>query len=112
MTLRVVGAGLGRTGTHSQKLALERLLGAPCYHMIETFSRPDDIPVWHRAIDGELPDWEEFLSDYRAAVDWPVCAFWRELSDTFPEALVLAVDARSRLVVDERERHHLPGGPR
>ena len=89
MTLRVVGAGLGRTGTHSQKLALERLLGAPCYHMIETFGRPDDIPVWHRAVDGELPDWSEFLSDYRAAVDWPVCAFWRELSDAFPDAVVL-----------------------
>jgi hypothetical protein len=41
MTLRVVGAGLGRTGTHSLKLALEQLLGAPCYHMLEVFGRPD-----------------------------------------------------------------------
>jgi len=40
-------------------------------------------------MDGELPDWEEFLSDYAAAVDWPACAFWRELSDAFPDALVL-----------------------
>ncbi len=84
-----VGAGLGRTGTHSLKLALERLLGAPCYHMIETFGRPDDIPVWHRAVDGDLPDWHTFLADYAAAVDWPVCAFWRELSDAFPDAIVL-----------------------
>ena len=30
MSLRVVGAGLGRTGTLSLKAALERLLGAPC----------------------------------------------------------------------------------
>jgi hypothetical protein len=89
MELRVVGAGLGRTGTHSQKLALERLLGAPCYHMIETFSRPDDIPVWHRAIDGDLPDWHAFLAEYAAAVDWPACAFWRELSHEFPDAIVL-----------------------
>ncbi|MEX1007808.1 MAG: sulfotransferase family protein [Acidimicrobiia bacterium] len=89
MALRVVGAGLGRTGTHSQKLALERLLGAPCYHMIETFGRPDDIPVWHRAVDGDLPDWRTFLADYAAAVDWPVCAFWRELSEVFPDAIVL-----------------------
>lgn len=89
MALRVVGAGLGRTGTHSQKLALERLLGAPCYHMIETFGRPDDIPVWHRAVNGDLPDWHTFLADYAAAVDWPVAAFWRELSDAFPDAIVL-----------------------
>ena len=89
MELRVIGAGLGRTGTHSQKLALERLLGAPCSHMIETFGRPDDIPVWHRAVDGEFPDWHSFLADYAAAVDWPVCAFWRELTAEVPDALVL-----------------------
>jgi hypothetical protein len=89
MTLRVVGAGLGRTGTHSQKLALEQLLGGPCYHMIETFGRPDDIPVWHQAINGDFPDWPTFLSDYVAAVDWPVAAFWPELTAAFPDALVL-----------------------
>jgi hypothetical protein len=89
MALRVVGAGLGRTGTLSLKQALEQLLGGPCYHMVETFGRPDDIAVWHRAINGELPDWRVFLADYTAAVDWPVCGFWRELSDAFPDALVL-----------------------
>ena len=57
MTLKVVGAGLGRTGTHSLKLALEQLLGGPCYHMVEVFGRPDDIPVWHAAVNGEMPDW-------------------------------------------------------
>jgi hypothetical protein len=89
MAMRVVGAGLGRTGTHSQKLALERLLGAPCYHMIETFGRPDDIPVWHRAVNGDLPNWRTVLADYAAAVDWPVAAFWREIGDAFPDAIVL-----------------------
>jgi hypothetical protein len=71
------------------KHALERLLGAPCYHMLEVFGRPDDISVWHRAVDGDLPDWDAFLSDYAAVVDWPACAFWRELSDAFPDAIVL-----------------------
>ena len=47
VSLRVVGAGLGRTGTNSLKLALERLLGGPCYHMVEVIERPDDVPVWH-----------------------------------------------------------------
>jgi Sulfotransferase domain len=89
MPLRVVGAGLGRTGTHSLKLALEQLLGAPCYHMMETFGRPDDLGVWHAAINGDPPDWAEFLSEYAAAVDWPAAAFWHELSDAFPDAVVL-----------------------
>jgi len=89
MTLRVVGAGLGRTGTHSLKLALEQLLGGPCYHMSETFGRPDDIPVWHAAVNGSSPDWNTFLSEYVAAVDWPACAFWRELAAANPDAVVL-----------------------
>jgi hypothetical protein len=89
MTLRVVGAGIGRTGTHSLKLALEQLLGGPCYHMLEVFGRPDDIPVWHRAVNGEMPDWNAFLSEYRAAVDWPPGAFWREIAAVNPDAPVL-----------------------
>ena len=89
MTLQVVGAGLGRTGTHSLKAALELLLGGPCYHMVEVFGRPDDIAVWHAAVKGDMPDWNAFLADYRAAVDWPASAFWRELADANPDAVVL-----------------------
>ena len=84
-----MGAGIGRTGTHSLKLALEQLLGGPCYHMLEVFGRPDDIPVWHRAVEGEMPDWSTFLSEYRAAVDWPPGAFWREISAANPDAPIL-----------------------
>ena len=89
MALRVVGAGLGRTGTQSLQVALQQLLGGPCYHMGETFGRPDDIPVWHAAVNGALPDWSVFLADYVATVDWPACAFWRELADENPDAIVL-----------------------
>src|SRR5690242_5128319 len=89
MGLRVVGAGLGRTGTHSLQLALQQLLGGPCYHMVEVFGRPDDIPVWHAAVNGDQPDWNTFLADYVATVDWPACAFWREMSAANPDAVVL-----------------------
>jgi hypothetical protein len=89
MTLEVVGAGLGRTGTNSLKLALERLLDGPCYHMVEVFGRPEHIPAWRAAVDGDLPDWDELFAGYRSAVDWPVAAFWRELADAYPDAPVL-----------------------
>lgn len=90
MALRVVGAGLGRTGTNSLKVALERLLSGRCYHMMEVFSRLDDIPVWQRAAQGEPPqDWNAFLAEFVATVDWPAAAFWRELSAANPDALVL-----------------------
>lgn len=89
MTLRVVGAGVGRTGTTSLKLALERLLGAPCYHMIETRRRPDDRLVWTRAFAGEPPAWDEFFTGYAATVDWPGAAVWEDIAAAFPDALVL-----------------------
>jgi hypothetical protein len=89
MTLRVVGAGLGRTGTHSLKLALEQLLGGPCYHMVEVFGRPDDVPHWQRAVDGDPVAWDEIFGGYTAAVDWPASAFWKPISDAYPDALIL-----------------------
>jgi hypothetical protein len=88
LTLRVVGAGLGRTGTHSLKLALERLLDAPCYHMIEVIGHPEAVPRWRDAIAGS-PRWDEIYAGYGAAVDWPTSAFWRELMRAAPDAVVL-----------------------
>jgi hypothetical protein len=87
--LRVVGAGLGRTGTNSLKLALERLTGGRCYHMTELFERPDDLPVWQAAIRGEPPDWRRFPAGVTATVDWPACAFWAGLAEAHPDAVVL-----------------------
>jgi Sulfotransferase domain len=87
--LRVVGAGVGRTGTNSLKLALERLTGGRCYHMIETFGRPADTRVWRAALHGDPPDWLTFLGEYDAVVDWPACAFWRQLAAANPDAVVL-----------------------
>jgi len=40
MTLSVIGAGFGRTGTLSLKLALEELGFGPCYHMMEVLKNP------------------------------------------------------------------------
>jgi hypothetical protein len=89
MSLRVVGAGVGRTGTNSLKIALERLLGGPCYHMIEVFGHPDHVPMWTAAANGEAVDWDRLFDGYVAAVDWPVASFWPEVSAHYPDALVL-----------------------
>ena len=87
--LKVVGAGVGRTGTHSLKVALEQLLGGTCHHMIEVFAHPEEVPVWTAAIDGKDVDWVELMKPYVAQVDWPGGAFWPELSAANPDALVL-----------------------
>lgn len=89
MAIKVVGAGLGRTGTHSLKNALEQLLGGRCYHMIEVFGLPEHAPLWTEAARGNPPDWAEMLADFDAIVDWPGGSFYQELSAAFPDAPVL-----------------------
>ena len=89
MTLRVVGAGLGRTGTTSLRLALEELLGGACYHMATVSTRPQDPTVWADAYAGQLPDWSRFFAGYAATVDWPSAPFWPKIADAFPQALIL-----------------------
>ncbi|MEM7801149.1 MAG: sulfotransferase family protein [Chloroflexota bacterium] len=89
MSIRVVGAGVGRTGTSSLRQALEILLGKPCYHMRELLDNPDHISFWHEAAFGGRPDWQTALADYGAGVDWPFAAFWPELSTVYPDALII-----------------------
>jgi hypothetical protein len=89
MALRVVGSGLGRTGTKSLKEALELLLGAPCYHMMECFPRADHPARWSAAMRGEPVDWDGLFDGFVATVDWPSAACWKELAAAYPDALVL-----------------------
>ena len=89
MELEVVGAGFGRTGTQSLKLALEELGVGPCYHMMEVFGNTEHIPLWAAATRGETPDWDALFANYRSTVDWPGCAFWRHLAAKNPNAKIL-----------------------
>ena len=111
MSLRVVGAGLGRTGT---AFAEDRAASSCSAGPATTWARPSAAPTTSRCgtprSNGEQPDWSVFLADYVATVDWPACAFWRELADGEPRRDRAAVDPVERgRVVEERERHHLPG---
>jgi hypothetical protein len=87
--LRVIGAGLPRTGTTTLKHALETLLGAPCHHMSEVFGRPSDVPAFTAAAAGRFPDWDVLFDGYAAAVDWPASAFYAELAARYPDAVVV-----------------------
>ncbi len=89
MGLKVIGAGFGRTGTNTLKVALEMLGLGPCYHMYEVIQRPAHIDIWYKAARGELPDWEVLFEGFNSGVDWPVSRFWRELSETYPAAKII-----------------------
>jgi Sulfotransferase domain len=88
MALKLIGAGLGRTGTLSLKLALEQLGFGPCYHMAEVLMDPSRGHSWVRAADGQA-DWNSIFDGFAATVDYPGCAFWRELTQFYPSAKVL-----------------------
>jgi hypothetical protein len=89
MPLSVIGAGFGRTGTMSLKLALDKLGFGPCYHMVEVFKNPKAPGYWEAAADGKQVDWEEVFAGYCSTVDWPSATFYKELADAYPEAKVI-----------------------
>ncbi|MGB8364786.1 MAG: sulfotransferase family protein [Rhizomicrobium sp.] len=88
MALRIIGSGLGRTGTMSMKRALEQLGFDPCHHMTEVFLHPESTALWIAAGEGN-PDWDAIFKDYAAMVDYPGCKYWRELATYYPDAKVL-----------------------
>jgi len=89
MSLSVINAGFGRTGTMSIKIALEKLGLGPCHHMEEVVKNPSQLPYWQKAAKGEQVNWDDVFAGYGSAVDWPSAHYWRELADYYPDAKVL-----------------------
>ena len=89
MSLTIVGAGLGRTGTTSLQEALGIVLNGPVFHMGEVFAGLDSVSTWHAAVDGTPTDWNSLLAGYCATLDWPAVTCWRDIAAANPEALVL-----------------------
>ena len=89
LSMDVLCIGLGRTGTHSLKLALERLGWGPCYHMFELARHPERLSLWEAAANGNPVDWDEVFVGYRSTTDWPGAYFWRELTAAYPAAKVV-----------------------
>ncbi len=93
MSVEVIGAGFGRTGTTSLKVALERLGFNKCYHMFEVIETPSDATFWQTAAqnqaEGEPTDFTTAFEGYKATLDWPGCTFYKELMTTYPDAKVL-----------------------
>jgi hypothetical protein len=89
MTIEVIGAGFGRTGTASLKLALEQLGFGPAYHMGELIGDIErNVPLWERVAEG-APEWDSIFEGYRSTTDFPACTYWREMMAYYPEAPVI-----------------------
>jgi hypothetical protein len=87
--LRVIGAGLPRTGTTSLKVALEILGFGPCHHMRELFEKPTRTVDFIRAHNGENVDFRELMKGYGSAVDTPTVDFYKEIHQVHPKAKII-----------------------
>ena len=87
--IEIIGAGLGRTGTYTLKVALEQLGFSRCYHMTDLLSHPKQVLHWHELKDSGKTNWQELFGDCRAVVDYPGCLYYREIKAAYPEAKVI-----------------------
>jgi len=87
--MKVIGAGVARTGTTSTKAALEELGFDPCYTFVTLFAKREHIDLWLAAYAGQPMDWPQLFADFRATVDWPACDFYEQLMAVYPEAKVV-----------------------
>ena len=93
MSLTIIGAGFGRTGTLSTQFALNEL-GFPCYHMKEVMKKvnKNHLDFWvevSKAPKGSQHNWNEVFSNYSATVDYPSSCVWQELAEAYPNAKII-----------------------
>jgi hypothetical protein len=89
MALSIIGAGFGRTGTLSLKLAIEQLGLGPCHHMEEVLKSPAQLVHWQAVAARRPVDWDAVYAGFHATVDWPGAHVWRELAAHYPAAKVI-----------------------
>ena len=89
MALRIIGAGFGRTGTHSLKIALQRLGFSKCHHMKEVAASRHQVEAWHALSRGGQTDWDRLFEGFEASCDWPSSAYWEQLYHHFPDSVVI-----------------------
>jgi hypothetical protein len=88
--MKVIGAGFGRTGTMSLKVALQQVGFGPCLHMIDLLSgHPEMSDAFREAYDGNETDWKSLLEGWESCVDWPACSFYKQLMEVYPDAPVI-----------------------
>eukprot|EP00293_Proteomonas_sulcata_P019231 CAMPEP_0184313518 /NCGR_PEP_ID=MMETSP1049-20130417/64373_1 /TAXON_ID=77928 /ORGANISM="Proteomonas sulcata, Strain CCMP704" /LENGTH=312 /DNA_ID=CAMNT_0026630823 /DNA_START=340 /DNA_END=1279 /DNA_ORIENTATION=+ len=107
-SLKVLGAGLGRSGTDSLRLALYEMGYGPVYHMVEVMGYPVEKLAGIAAQEKHFQYWathdwktpfdvERIFGKYQSGVDEPFISALPELVEVFPEAkVVLTVRTEDR----------------
>jgi len=87
--MKIIGVGIGRTGTFSLKVALEKLGYRPCYHLLDVFRSPRNIKILLAVGSEENIDWRNLFKRYKAGVDFPLTTQYAKCLEVFPEAKVI-----------------------
>ena len=87
--LRVIGAGVSRTGTRSLAIALEYVGFGKCYRMLQIAEHPEHIAEWQKLRRGEIPNYDFLFSGYSSCTDFPAAFYYKELMHRYPAAKVI-----------------------
>jgi len=89
MSIKIIGAGLPRTGTNTLKESLERLGYTKTYHMKELLVNPKNLHYWLTLKDTGTTDWDGLYNGFAATVDFPGYPWYKEHMKRYPDAKVI-----------------------
>ncbi|CAN5195076.1 sulfotransferase family protein [soil metagenome] len=89
MSIKIIGAGLPRTGTNTLKASLEKLGYSKTYHMKELLDHPENLHYWLTLQKTGSTNWDELYNGYQATVDFPAYPWYKEHMNRYPEAKVI-----------------------
>lgn len=99
--LKVLGAGLSRTGTYGLSKILNNIGLGECYHGYIKWDKPYQNEFWGKIAEmskdeRKTVDWNEFFCDYQrkgdiycSCVDWPGAECWQEIAEFYPDCKVI-----------------------
>ena len=89
MSIKIIGAGLPRTGTNTLKQSLEQLGYKHVYHMKELLVNPDKLHLWKTLDETGDTDWDALYEGYDGTVDFPGYPWYKEHMKQYPDAKVI-----------------------
>ena len=89
MSIKIIGAGLPRTGTTTLKKSLEILGYSKTYHMKELIVNPEKLPFWLEMEEKRTTDWDALYKGYDSTVDFPGYPYYKEHMEQYPDAKVI-----------------------
>ena len=89
MSIKIIGAGLPRTGTNTLKQSLEQLGHKHVYHVKELLVNPEKLHYWKTLDETGDTDWDALYEGYDGTVDFPGYPWYKEHMKKYPDAKVI-----------------------